>query len=134
MLLFPFIKQVNNKIFVNEKSAGEKGSSFAEMNRSSSSNAKQGPTKQYNAFKDFHDSETTAHILVAWMKFSGMNGLEGLSNFICLPDNYSDCIIQIVKTVSVVNVLFQKICILPPPGGFLFFFWFESLTLLEIPV
>ena len=88
----PFIKQINNKIFVNEKSAGEKGSSFAEMNRSANSNAKQGPAKQYNAFKDFYDSETTAHILVAWMQFSGINGIEGLEKLICLPNN----IIQMV--------------------------------------
>ena len=32
------------------------------VNRSACSNARQGPTKQYNAFKDAHDSETTAHI------------------------------------------------------------------------
>lgn len=69
--------QINNKIFTEEKSASEKGTSFAEMNRSACSNAKQGPTKQYNAFKDFHDSETTAHILAAWMQFTGMNGIEG---------------------------------------------------------
>ena len=40
---------------MDEKSSGEKGTSFAEMNRSSCSNAKKGPTKDYNAFKDFHD-------------------------------------------------------------------------------
>lgn len=47
------------------------------VNRSACSNAKQGPRKQYNAFKDFHDSETTAHILAAWMQFTGMNDIEG---------------------------------------------------------
>lgn len=73
--------QINNKIFTEEKSASEKGTSFAEMNRSACSNAKQGPTKQYNAFKDFHDSETTAHILAAWMQFTGMNGIEGFRKY-----------------------------------------------------
>ncbi len=71
-----------------EKSAGEKGSSFAEMNRSASSNAKQGPKKEYNAFKDFHDSETTAHILAAWMQFTGMNGIEGIRQLIDRKDRY----------------------------------------------
>lgn len=71
-------QQVNNKIFVKEQSAGERGTSFAEMTRTGSSNAKKGPTADYNAYKDFHDSETIAHILAAWMQFSGMNVLEGL--------------------------------------------------------
>ena len=57
--------QIKNKIFTDEKSVCEKGTSFAEMNRSACSNDKQGPTKQYNAFKNFHDSETTAYILAA---------------------------------------------------------------------
>lgn len=63
---------------MDEKSSGEKGTSFAEMNRSSCSNAKKGPTKYYNAFKDFHESETSAHIVAAWMQFSGMHKIEGL--------------------------------------------------------
>ena len=72
-----YLCRLTHKIFTEEKSASEKGTSFAEMNRSACSNAKQGPTKQYNAFKDFHDSETIAHILVAWMQFTGINGIEG---------------------------------------------------------
>ena len=47
------------------------------MRRTSSSNAKKGPKKDYNAFKDFHVSETEGHILAAWMKFSGMTTVEG---------------------------------------------------------
>jgi len=69
--------QVNNKMFSKEESVGERGTSFAEMNRTGCSNAKKGPSKDYNAFKDFHDSETTAHILAAWIDFTGMAGLEG---------------------------------------------------------
>lgn len=72
-----YIYKVNSKIFVKEQSAGERGTSFAEMNRTGSSNAKQGPTKNYNAYKDFHDSETTAHILASWADFTGMDSLEG---------------------------------------------------------
>jgi hypothetical protein len=58
-------------------SAGERGTSYAEMNRAGCANAKKGPKKDYNAFKDFHDSETTAHILASWIHFTGMEKLEG---------------------------------------------------------
>lgn len=69
--------QVAKKIFVKEDSAGEKGTSFAEMNRTESSNAKKGPSVDYNSFKDFFHSETIAHILVAWMHFAGMQSTDG---------------------------------------------------------
>ena len=69
--------KVSNKIFVKEESAGEMGTSFDEMNHSDHSNAKKGPTKDFNAFKDFHESETVASILAAWMEFSGMDSIEG---------------------------------------------------------
>ena len=48
------------------------------MTRSCSSNAKKGPKRDYNAFKDFHISESEGHILAAWMKFAGMTSLKGL--------------------------------------------------------
>lgn len=60
-----FVFQVGKKIFVKEDSAGQKGTSFAEMNRTESSNAKKGPSVDYNAFKDFFNCETDAHILAA---------------------------------------------------------------------
>ena len=63
---------------MDEKSSGEKGTSFAEINRSSCSNAKKGPTKDYKAFQDFHESKTSAHVLPAWMQFSGMHKIESL--------------------------------------------------------
>ena len=47
------------------------------MTRTGSSNAKKGPKQEYNAFKDFHMSETEGHILAAWMQFTGMNSLDG---------------------------------------------------------
>lgn len=71
---------------MDEKSAGEKGTSFAEMNWSSCSNAKKGPTKDYNAFKDFRESETSAHILAAWMQFSGMHKMEDYPQQRAIPD------------------------------------------------
>lgn len=48
-----FVFQVGKKIFVKEDSADQKGTSFAEMNQTESSNAKKGPSVDYNAFKDF---------------------------------------------------------------------------------
>ena len=53
------------------------GTSFAEMNRSDKSNAKKGQTEDFNAFKDFHESEIIASILAAWMEGSGMESVEG---------------------------------------------------------
>ena len=64
-------------MFLKEDSAGEMGTSFAEMNRTNNSNAKKGPKNDFNAFKDFHESETIATILAAWMEFSGMDSFEG---------------------------------------------------------
>lgn len=49
----PICFKVGKKIFVKEDSVGEKGTSFAEMNRTESSNAKKGPAVDYNSFKDF---------------------------------------------------------------------------------
>ena len=74
MILF---LQVSNKIFLKEISACERGTSYAEMNRAGCSNAKKGPKKDYNAFNDFHASETTAHILASWIHFTGMENMEG---------------------------------------------------------
>lgn len=67
---------MSNKIFLKEDSAGEMGASFAEMNSSNNSNAKKGPKNDFNPFKDFHESETIASILAAWMEFSGMDSFE----------------------------------------------------------
>ena len=47
------------------------------MNRTGKSNAKKGPDKDYNAFKESTDRETEAHILARWMIFVGMTSLEG---------------------------------------------------------
>ena len=69
--------QVNNKIFLRHESAAELGTSQSLMTRTNSSNAKEGPKKDYNAFKDFNISETEGHILAAWMHFIGMDSIEG---------------------------------------------------------
>ena len=69
--------EVNNKIFLKQESAAQIGTSYASMTRTSSSNAKQGPKRNYNAFKDFHMSESEAHILASWMEFVGIKSLDG---------------------------------------------------------
>ena len=51
------------------------GTSFAEMTRSDNSNGKKGPSKDFNAFNDFHESETVASILAAWMEFAGIESI-----------------------------------------------------------
>ena len=47
------------------------------MNRNGKTNAKKGPDKDYNAYKEFFDRETEAHVLAKWMDFAGMQSLEG---------------------------------------------------------
>ncbi|PFX23522.1 hypothetical protein AWC38_SpisGene11929 [Stylophora pistillata] len=60
------------KLFAKESSATEIGTSYASMNRSGKTNARKGPEKDYNSYKDFFDRQTEAHIVAAWMQFSGM--------------------------------------------------------------
>ena len=57
--------------------AAEIGAACASMNRAGKSNTKKGPEKDYNAYRDFTDRETEAHIIVRWMKFVGMTSTEG---------------------------------------------------------
>jgi len=96
---------------VKEESAGEMGTSFAEMNRSDNSNAKKGPTKDFNAFKDFHESETIASILAAWMEFTGMDGIEGklINKFTLSCKMY-----HVISFLSDSSKLFVKICQVEP--------------------
>lgn len=49
------------------------------MNRTGKSNAKKGPEEDYNAFKDFIDRETEAHIISRWMVFAGMTDMKGIA-------------------------------------------------------
>ena len=57
------------KVFVKEGSAGEKGTSFAEMNQTESSNAKKGPSVDYNSFKEFFQFQDYSSY------FSSMDGI-----------------------------------------------------------
>ena len=47
------------------------------MNRTGKSNAKKGPEKDYDAFRDFVDRETEAHIVTRWTEFVGMGDMKG---------------------------------------------------------
>lgn len=69
--------EVQSKIFLKQESAAEIGTSFASMTRTGSSNAKQGPKRNYNAFKDFQVSESEAHVVASWMRFTGMKAING---------------------------------------------------------
>ena len=52
------------------------------MNRTGKTNAKKGPDKDYNAFRDFHDREVEAHIIASFLTHIGAPNLEGsLINF-----------------------------------------------------
>lgn len=52
------------------------------MNRTGKTNAKKGPAKDYNAFRDFHDREVEAHIIASFLTHIGAPNLEGsLINF-----------------------------------------------------
>jgi len=62
---------------VKESSGAEIGTSYASMNRSGKTNARKGPEKDYNAFKEFFDRETEGHIVASWMNFTGMMSLGG---------------------------------------------------------
>ena len=70
-------QQIDAKVFLNDESARDVGSSCASMNRTGKTNAKKGPKVDYNAYKDFHDREIDAHIAASFMKFAGMTSISG---------------------------------------------------------
>ena len=72
-----FLKQIAEEIFVKAESSGDIGTSVASMNRTGKTTAKKGPYDQYNAFKEFFDRETEAHIITAWMAFVGLDKMDG---------------------------------------------------------
>lgn len=71
------VQQICMKLFFKESSAAEICTACASMNRNGKSNAKKGPEKDYNAYRDFTDRETEAHIIARWLKFVGMTNMEG---------------------------------------------------------
>ena len=72
-----YAQQICMKLCFKDSSAAEIGTTCASMNRTRKSNAKKGPEKDYNAYRDFTHRETEAHIVARWMKFVGMASLEG---------------------------------------------------------
>lgn len=80
-LLILFFK-IYFQLFVKEDSAAELGTSYSSMNRNGKTNAKKGPERDYNAYKEFFDRESEAHVLAKWMNFAGINNIEGLTIFI----------------------------------------------------
>lgn len=47
------------------------------MNRTGKTNAKKGPDKDYNAFRDFHNREVEAKIIASFLTHIGAPNLEG---------------------------------------------------------
>ena len=80
--------QIFRQLFFKETSAAEMGTSCAPMNRTAKSNAKKGPEEDYNAFKDFVDRETEAHIISRWMVFAGMTDMKGIASYWLLLVNF----------------------------------------------
>ena len=70
--VFSLCHQIFRQLFFKESSAAEMGTSCASMNQTAKSNAKKGPEEDYNAYKDFIDRETEAHIVSRWMVFAGI--------------------------------------------------------------
>ena len=64
-------------MFVEDKSAGEIGTSRASMNRTGKFNAAKGVQTNYNEYKDFHSREVEAHIWVSFMEMCGMSKEDG---------------------------------------------------------
>lgn len=78
--MFSSCQQIFKQLFFKESSAAEMRTSCASMNRTGKSNAKKGPDEDYNAFKDFIDRETEAHIISRWMVFTGMTDMKGIAS------------------------------------------------------
>lgn len=66
-----------NRLQKKAESSGDIGTSIASMNRTGKITAKKGPYDQYNAFKEFFDRETEAHIITAWLAFVGFDKMDG---------------------------------------------------------
>lgn len=60
------IIQICSKLFFKE-SAAKIGTLCASMNQTGKSNAKKGPDVNYNAFSNFTQHETDAHIIARWI-------------------------------------------------------------------
>ena len=72
-----FSPQIAEELFVKGESSGEIGTTVASMNRTGKFTAKTGPYDEYNAFKEFFDRETEAHIIAAWLSFAGIQKMSG---------------------------------------------------------
>ena len=75
-----YAQQICMKLFFKDSSAAEIGATCASVNQTGKSDAKKGPEKDYNAYRDFTDREKEAHIVARWMTFVGMASLEGIFN------------------------------------------------------
>lgn len=65
------------KTFYKGNSTREIGTTCASLNRTGKTNAKCGPEKDFNAYRDFHDREIEAHIVASFMVYAGMKTTKG---------------------------------------------------------
>ncbi|CAB3979299.1 PREDICTED: uncharacterized protein LOC107327384 [Paramuricea clavata] len=72
-----------------EESANELGTTCSLMNKTGKTNAKKGPDKDYNAYKDFFTRETEGHIVAKWMIFAGMDDLQSSPSIRPIPTDIS---------------------------------------------
>ncbi|KAI8511021.1 hypothetical protein Bbelb_119370 [Branchiostoma belcheri] len=67
---------IHHRLFLKEESAREHGTLCANFNKIKRSNAKQGPDKSYNAYKEGVTTETSSLFIGATMKCFGMENIE----------------------------------------------------------
>ena len=71
------ILQIYHSVFFKERSARDHGTLCANINRIKCSNAKAGPRKNYNAYKELVKKDTAALILAATMEHLGLKNVDG---------------------------------------------------------
>lgn len=74
--------QTENKLFVNQSSASEVGTSMASINRTGKSNAAKDCHNHYNEYSEFHARETEAHICATFMEKMQMVTMDGKIMFL----------------------------------------------------
>ncbi|XP_078581266.1 uncharacterized protein LOC144864791 isoform X2 [Branchiostoma floridae x Branchiostoma japonicum] len=85
---------IHMRIFFSEKSAKERGTMCSNMNVLKNTNAKKGPDKDYNAYKEFVEKDTDALLLAATMDHFNMESLEDTPSTFPAPDVIAQASLQ----------------------------------------
>ena len=80
---FPILllKQTEFKMFVNQSSAAEIGTTRASINRTGKTNAAKGVENHYNEYSEFHAREVEAHICASFIEMTEMEKISVQSTF-----------------------------------------------------